>query len=114
MIPWWSEKADRVIDGRAWGREVGLGVFRSRKWSMEEETGREGGSKEGGREAVRHVKCGSAVCRMSYFGERDPHWVWRSPPTMVTACGWALDRARTSSAVVLYRVRECLSEPAGR
>ena len=47
LILWWSEKADRVIDGRAWDRGVGLGVFRRKKLSMEEEAGREGGSKGG-------------------------------------------------------------------
>ena len=62
---WWSKKADWVMDGEEWGLMAGLCVA----------AGREGGSKEGGREAVRHVNCGNADCRMS-------------------ALGWALDRAR--------------------
>ena len=75
LTAWWSVKADCVVDGRTWEIMVGVGVFLSRKWSMEEVTGREGGLKEGGREVVRHVNLGSAVCKMSDFGEGTPHWV---------------------------------------
>ena len=75
LIPWWSEKADRVMDGRTWVREAGCGVSRSKKWSMEDQDGREGGSKDGGRVEVRHVNWCGVVRKALPLGVCESHRV---------------------------------------
>ncbi len=105
---WWSKKAEWVKDGEGWGPMAVWCVGPRRKWSMEEAVSREGGSNQGGREAVGHVNRGNAECRIPPFRECVPQLVCRSPPTMATALGWALVMSRMSSAVVWYRARECL------
>ncbi len=78
-------------------------MFLSTKWSMEEQDGRERGSKDGGRVVVMHVKRGSAVHKTLPLGDgaqvplalevsaHEGYCVWVG--------NWALDRARMSPAI---------------
>ena len=84
---WWSEKEEGV-------REVVIAVqlseslgSRIAKWSIEVESGREGGEKVGGRSVVRHRNCGRVVISIRPLGEVVFQGVWRSPPNSVRALG---------------------------
>ena len=66
---WWSEKEGRVREAVMAVRLSDSLGSRIAKWSIEVESGREGGAKVGGRAVVRHRNCGRVASSIRPLGE---------------------------------------------
>lgn len=108
---WWSKKPDWEMLGRIGTSPIVWRGSRSAKCSMEDEAGCEGGSKDGGRRAMRHVYCGRVDWRRPSSissGSRSPlpRGPWRSGMARLS---WRCPRI--SSRTV--QGRSCRSLPGG-
>jgi hypothetical protein len=99
---WWSEYDEGVMEGCSEVESMEVRGSLAAKWSMDVAVGREGGAKEGGRFEVRQAKLGSVVCRIRPLCVGVVQSDWRSPPSMMRACGYRVVRWWIAEQISLY------------